>query len=35
MEWLDTHQSEEADVYENKRKEIEEVVNPSYEKIIC
>ena len=33
MEWLDTHQSEEADVYENKRKEIEEVSNEVMKKL--
>ena len=33
IEWLDTHQSEEAEVYDTKRKEIEEVSNEVMKKL--
>ena len=33
MDWLDKHQSEEADVYDSKKKEVEDVVNPIMSKL--
>ena len=33
MSWLDSHQSEDADVYESKQKDIEGVVNPIMTKL--
>ena len=33
MTWLDNHQTEDADVYESKQKDIEGVVNPIMQKL--